>query len=139
MCIKRLKDAGLFMVTDLGDAAPSGAAPSNNPAASPQLPPAAKSPPNSGQDAMGRRMERMMPLVSLAVADSILGYVGAAITNGMQRLARDTPLRIDRVQAARLYAGMLEVSQLKAWDADVYVSDCRKVGMSHASGQPGPG
>ena len=50
-----------------------------------------------------------MPLVSLPVADSILGYVGAAVTNSMRLLAKDTPLSIDRVQAARLYGGMLEV------------------------------
>jgi cytochrome c553 len=58
---------------------------------------------------MGRRMEALMPLVSLPVADSVLGYVGATVTNGMRALTRDTPLSIDRVQAARLYAGMLEV------------------------------
>lgn len=50
-----------------------------------------------------------MPLVSLPVADSILGYVGATVTNSLRLLSKDTPLSIDRVQAARLYAGMLEV------------------------------
>lgn len=52
---------------------------------------------------------QLMPLVSLPVADSILGYVGATVTNSLRLLAKDTPLSIDRVQAARLYAGMLEV------------------------------
>jgi hypothetical protein len=54
-------------------------------------------------------MEELMPLVSLAVADGILGYVGATVTTSMRALAKDTPLSMDRVQAARLYAGMLEV------------------------------
>ncbi|KAI8464230.1 MAG: hypothetical protein J3K34DRAFT_441173 [Monoraphidium minutum] len=57
---------------------------------------------------MGRRMEALMPLVSLAAADGVLGYVNAAVTQGLRSLAKDTPLSIDRVQAARLYAGMLE-------------------------------
>lgn len=53
-----------------------------------------------------------MPLVSLPVADSILGYVGATVTNSLRLLSKDTPLSIDRVQAARLYAGMLEVRRM---------------------------
>lgn len=162
LCIKRLKDEGLTIVTDLGDAAPSG------------LSKAAKAPGdevdlNNSNNAMGRRMEQvrrmpgrmdreqgvcllwgnkqgqprqhplnhpsqrhgarqhlsltapsslpislqLMPLVSLPVADSILGYVGATVTNSMRLLAKDTPLSIDRVQAARLYGGMLEVSGVR--------------------------
>jgi hypothetical protein len=104
LCIKRLKDAGLTIVTDLGDAAPSGAA-----RAAPPLGDAAAAVHNSSRDAMGQRMEGFMPLVSLPVADSILSYVSAAVTSAMRQLAKDTPLSIDRVQAARLYAGMLEV------------------------------
>ena len=64
---------------------------------------------------MGRRMEQLMPLVSLPVADSVLGYVGATVTNSMRLLARDTPLSIDRVQGARLYGGMLEVRRKAAF------------------------
>lgn len=60
---------------------------------------------------------QMMPLVSLPVADSILGYVGSTVTNSMRLLAKDTPLSIDRVQAARLYAGMLEVGGRKGHHA----------------------
>ena len=107
LCIKRLKDAGVTIVTDLGDAAPSGpAAPREvgGPADA-----ASKLRSATGRDTMGRRMEQLMPLVSLPVADSVLGYVGATVTNSMRLLARDTPLSIDRVQGARLYGGMLEV------------------------------
>jgi len=104
MCIKRLKDAALTIVTDLGDAAPTGLSSLSSLAAGGE-----DNVHNSSRDMMGRRMEQLQPLVSLAVADSILGYVGATVTNSMRLLAKDTPLSIDRVHAARLYAGMLEV------------------------------
>ncbi|GBF90116.1 hypothetical protein Rsub_03249 [Raphidocelis subcapitata] len=100
LCIKRLKDEGLTIATDLGDATATGGAAAAARGGEPRL--------DSGKDSMGRRMEALMPLVSLPVADSVLGYVGATVTNGMRALTRDTPLSIDRVQAARLYAGMLE-------------------------------
>jgi hypothetical protein len=105
MIIKRLKDGGLTIVTDLGDAAPTGLSSLTRGAAGGD--PAATG--DAGRDTMGRRMEQLMPLVSLPVADSILGYVGTTVTKSMRLLAKDTPLSIDRVQAARLYAGMLEV------------------------------
>jgi hypothetical protein len=103
LIIKALKDAGLAIVTDLGDAAPAGR-PAKREEGSGDVPAL-----DSGRDTMGQRMERLMPAVSLPVADSILGYVGATVTNSMRSMAKDTPLSIDRVQAARLYGGMLEV------------------------------
>jgi hypothetical protein len=104
LCIKVLKDEGLTIVTDLGDATVTGRVTAG--VDEPRL--------NSGKDSMGRRMEALMPLVSLPVADSILGYVSATVTTSMRALANDTPLSIDRVQAARLYAGMLEVGHARS-------------------------
>jgi hypothetical protein len=114
LCIKRLKDAGLTIVTDLSDAAASGApgrAGGSSDGVSEAAAAAAAAVHNSSRDVMGQRIESFMPLVSLPVGDSILGYVSAAVTNAMRQLAKDTPLSIDRVQAARLYAGMLEVGR----------------------------
>ncbi len=73
------------------------------------------------------RLSRLVKgVVSRAVADAIAGFIGSTLAEGMGAQAPNTPINVDRVQAARLYAGMLEFGYF----ARALESECAASGVA---------